>query len=76
MDKGKGCTTFLSIVFLILVVIIIVYLVAPELIDSYLPQPGESGWFDTVTESLRPFAFELDAIATRIGEFFGRFKLQ
>jgi len=76
MDKGKGCTTFLSIVFLILVVIIIVYLVAPELIDSYLPQPGESAWFDSVTESLRPFASELDAIATRIGEFFGRFKLQ
>lgn len=76
MDKGKGCSTFLLIIFLVLVVIIIIYLVAPELIDPYIPQPGESAWFDSVTESLRPFATELDAIATRIGEFFGGFKLQ
>jgi hypothetical protein len=74
MTKRRGFTTFLLIIFLILIAIIIVYLVAPELIDSYLPQPGESAWFDSVTESLRPIAIELQAIAAQIGEFFGSFK--
>lgn len=76
MEKGRGFTTFLSIVFLLLVFIIIVYLIAPDLIDSYLPQPGESAWFDSITEALQPFAIQLQGIAARIGEFFKSFQLQ
>lgn len=76
MDKGKGCSTFLLIVFLVLVVIIIIYLVAPELIDPYLPQPGEKAWYDSIVNLLLPFTTALDNIAASIGEFFTSFQLR
>lgn len=76
MENGKGFSSFLLIVFLVLVVIIIIYLVAPELIDPYLPQPGESAWFDSITEALRPFATQLEDIAASINGYFANFQLR
>ncbi len=48
MEKGKGCATFLLIIFLILLALIGIFLFAPELVSGYLPRPGENATVDSI----------------------------
>lgn len=73
---NKGCSTFLLIVFLVLVALIVIFLVAPELISAYLPEPGENATYDSIVVRLSPFATALEDIAASIKGFFTDFQLR
>ena len=76
MNKGKGCSTFLLIVFLILIGLIGIYLFAPELLDKIPIGTGGNAVSDFVINLIQPFTSALSGIADSITNFFSGFQLR
>ena len=74
MEKGKGCSTFLLIILLILIALIGIYLFAPELLTEIRFGSGENAAFDFATNLIKPLTNSLSGIGASISNFFAGFQ--
>lgn len=74
MNKGKGCSTFLLIILLVLVAFIGIYLFAPELLTEIRFGSSDNAAFNFSTNLIKPFTDALSSIGASISNFFAGFQ--
>ena len=75
MKKGNGGSTFLMILFFVLLVLIGVYLFAPGLLTGYPVSNGRNAASIFVINLIKPITSALSEIGNSISNFFAGFHI-
>jgi hypothetical protein len=75
MKKGNGGSTFLMILFFVLLVLISVYLFAPGLLTRNPLGTGRNAASNFIIDLIKPITASLSGIANSISNFFSGFHI-